>query len=93
MKNKLRLSVFRSNKHIYAQIIDIDKAHTIASISDKEIKFAETKTGKAREVGRKLADKMKKFRAGAIFFDRGRFAYKGRVKALCEGAREGGLKF
>lgn len=93
MKNKLRLSIFRSNKHIYAQIIDDQKAHTITNLSDKSVKLTGTKTERAREVGKKLAEKMKKLGAGAIFFDRGRFAYKGRIKALAEGAREGGLKF
>lgn len=94
MKSKLRLSVFRSNKYIYAQIIDDQKAHTVASLSDRSIKLIGTKTEKAREVGKKLAEKVKKLRIKAsFFFDRGRSAYKGRIKALAEGAREGGLKF
>lgn len=89
-----RLSVFRSNKYIYAQIIDDQKGQTLVSASKKDVEKLEgTKTQKARAIGMALADKAKKKKIKEVAFDRGSFAYKGRVKALAEGAREGGLKF
>lgn len=92
--NRLRLSVFRSNKYIYAQIIDSDKGHTLVSSSEHDITTKEgSKTSRAKLVGLSLADKAKKLKIKNVYFDRGRFPYKGRIKALCEGAREGGLNF
>jgi large subunit ribosomal protein L18 len=87
-----RLSVFRSSKHIYAQVVDDGAAKTLASASTVELK----KTGKvdtARDVGRKVAEKAKAAKVQAVVFDRGALPYHGQVKALAEGAREGGLKF
>lgn len=94
MKNKrFRLSVFRSSKYIYAQIIDSEKQNTVIAASEKDIQKAGTKTQRAKLVGLALSQKAKKEKIKAVFFDRGRFRYQGRVKALAEGAREGGLEF
>jgi len=123
-----RLCVFRSNKHIYAQLIDDEKGKTIVIASDKELKKQKTKnrkekvkktttrpphpptkggplkigeaqkplTGKAviaYEVGKLIAKKALDKKIEKVVFDRGSYQYHGRVKALAEGAREGGLKF
>ncbi len=86
-----RLAVFRSSAHIYAQIIDDTVGKTLLSESDLKLKG--TKTERAREVGKKLAEQAVKKGLSAVVFDRGGFLYHGRVAALAEGAREGGLKF
>lgn len=99
-----RLSVFRSAKHIYGQIIDSEKGETLVSASDTNLsnltnltnlkKTEKTsKTDKAFLVGKLLAKTALEKKIDKIVFDRGRFRYHGRVKALAEGAREGGLKF
>ncbi len=90
-----RLSVFRSNKEIYAQLIDDDKGTTIASASsrDKDIKAKGTKSEIAAAVGKAIAEKAKKAGVETVAFDRGGNLYHGRVKSLAEGAREAGLKF
>ncbi len=90
-----RLSVFRSNKQIYAQIIDDLNAVTLISASSKEsgIDQGSTKTEMAKQVGELLAKKAKEAGVEQVVFDRGGYLYHGRVKALAEGAREGGLKF
>ncbi len=101
-----RLSVFRSNAHIYAQLIDDEKGVTLLSVSDKEIKTVAAKVSEkdgknengrriavAREVGLLAAEKAKKAKIEKVVFDRGGFKYHGRVKSIAEGAREGGLKF
>lgn len=94
MKKRLRLSVFRSNKYIYAQIIDPDKQHTLVSANESDLKIKKgSKTELAKLIGLELARKAKIKKIKEIYFDRGRFSYKGRIKALCEGAREGGLVF
>lgn len=95
---KPRLSVFRSSEHIYAQLIDDDKGITLVSESDlkasaKGGKEKKTKTEIAKEIGGSLAGKAKKIGVSEVVFDRGGSKYHGRVKALSEGAREGGLKF
>jgi large subunit ribosomal protein L18 len=91
---KPRLSVFRSNKEIYAQLIDDEKGTTIASASSQELKSEKgTKTELSKAVGQKLAEKAKSNGIQEVTFDRGGYLYHGRVKALAEGAREGGLKF
>lgn len=92
---KPRLSVFRSNKHIYAQIIDDEKRQTIVGVSEKEISQKEKvkKTDNAKELGLLIAKKALAKKIKEIVFDRGSYKYHGRVKALAEGAREGGLKF
>ena len=87
-----RLSVFRSNKYIYAQLIDDEKGVTLAAASDLAAKKG-TKVERAKEVGAALAKEAKGKKVTSIVFDRGGFLYTGRVKALAEGAREGGLTF
>ncbi len=92
-----RLRVFKSGKHIYGQIIDDTKGHTLVAASSlsKEIKDADLsgKTAKANKVGLALAEKAKANGIESVVFDRGGYIYHGRVKALSEGAREGGLVF
>jgi len=91
-----RLSVFRSNKQIYAQIIDDSKGVTLAAASsaDKDIASKKiTKIEQAKLVGQQLAEKAKQAEIDTVVFDRGGYVYHGRVKSLAEGAREGGLKF
>ncbi len=91
-----RLAVFRSNKEIYAQIIDDVNAKTLvaASSRDKNIDTAKVnKTEAAKLVGKAIAEKALKAGIETIAFDRGGYLYHGRVKSLAEGAREGGLKF
>lgn len=97
MKNsRLRLSVYRSNKEIYAQIIDDEKGQTLAAFDTSKIKSAKikmTKIEKAREVGKSIAEKALSLKIKKVVYDRGDFRYHGRIKALAEGAREGGLEF
>jgi large subunit ribosomal protein L18 len=90
-----RLSVYRSNRDIYAQVIDDTNAHTLASCSSREKDFHAkgTKTERAKQVGKALAERVTALGINAVVFDRGGYLYHGRVKALAEGAREGGLKF
>jgi large subunit ribosomal protein L18 len=90
-----RLSVFRSNKQIYAQIIDDVKGITLASASSYKCKDAEgkNKSDQASIVGKELAAKAAKAGIESVVFDRNGYQYHGRVKSLAEGAREGGLKF
>ena len=91
-----RLCVFRSNQHIYAQLIDDDKAKVILSISDKEIKGHKGKISKndtAKEVGKTIAKAALDKKIDKVTFDRSGFIFHGRIKALADGAREGGLKF
>ena len=89
-----RLSVFRSNKEIYAQLIDDVSGVTIASAASsvKEIEGG-TKIEQAFEVGKAIAAKASEKGINTVSFDRGGYLYHGRVKSLAEGAREGGLKF
>jgi len=89
---KPRLSVFRSATHIYAQLIDDDTGKTLGSASDLKAKES-TKVEKAWEVGTTIANTAKDLKISEIVFDRGWFAYHGRVKALAEAARTAGLKF
>lgn len=86
-----RLAVFRSNKEIYAQLVDDVAGNTLASASSKEAKG--TKTEQAAAVGTLIAENAKKAGISNVVFDRGGFLYHGRVKALAESAREAGLKF
>jgi len=94
-----RLTVFRSAEHIYAQIIDDTTARTIASASttdrDVKAKFAGgmTKSDKCKVVGQVLAERAKSAQVNSVAFDRNGFLYHGRIKALAEAAREGGLDF
>jgi large subunit ribosomal protein L18 len=87
-----RLTVFRSNKHIYAQIVDDSKRTTLVSAREMDTKKS-TKTERARTVGMDLAKAAIAKKIKAVVFDKGSYAYHGRVKALAEGAREGGLTF
>ncbi len=88
-----RLCVFRSNKHIYAQLIDDEKGKTLVSVKDVEIKKKNKKTELAFEVGKLIAKKAIEKKIEKIVFDRAGYQYHGRVKSLADGAREGGLKF
>jgi large subunit ribosomal protein L18 len=88
-----RLVVYRSNKYIYGQIIDDQKHQTLVSFSDNKLKVRKTKTQKAELVGEKIAELAKKKKIKRIVFDRGGYQYHGRVRALAQGARKGGLKF
>ncbi len=91
-----RLAVYRSNKEIYAQIINDDEGHTLVSCSSqhKDLNLQSlSKTDASREVGKKIAEIAKEKGVEKVVFDRGGYKYHGRVKALAEGAREGGLKF
>jgi len=93
---KPRLSVFRSNTDIYAQIIDDTNGATIASAStkDKEIKAQSgTKSDKSKMAGAAIARKATELGVSEVVFDRGGYLYHGRVKSVADGAREGGLKF
>ncbi|KPV40970.1 50S ribosomal protein L18 [Thiohalorhabdus denitrificans] len=97
-QGKARLAVFRSSKHIYAQIIDDQQGHTLASASTVDTELAKdlTQSGNveaAKKVGATLAERAKQAGVGDVAFDRGGFQYHGRVKALAEAARENGLKF
>ena len=95
---RARLSVFRSSKHIYAQVIDDLKGTTVAAASsiEKDMRGS-LKTGAnvdaAKAVGKRVAERAIEKGVKAVVFDRGGYLYHGRVKALADGAREGGLKF
>ncbi len=93
-----RLSVFRSSKHISVQLIDDLKGVTLVAASDMESGLSEliagkTKSERAAVVGATIAERAKEAGVSEVKFDRGRFLFHGRVKALAEAAREGGLKF
>jgi len=94
-----RLAVFRSVKHIYAQVIDDTKGHTVAAASSNEKAAAEGKNAKggnvagAKEVGKMVAERAKDKGIKAVVFDRGGYQYHGRVKALADAARAAGLEF
>ena len=89
-----RLVVFRSNRGIEAQLVDDDAAKTLAAASWLQLKsFSGDKTQQATEVGKLLAQSAKKAGVERVVFDRGGYLYHGRVKALADGAREGGLIF
>lgn len=95
---RLRLAVFRSNKSIYGQVIDDEKGQTLAAASEKDLgKIGKgkkpTKSEKAKMVGEILAQRATKRGIKEVKFDRRGYKYHGRVKALAQGAREGGLQF
>lgn len=87
-----RLSVYRSNAHIYAQLVDDLEGHTLAAADSREVEGAENRTDAARRVGELIARKAGDAGIEAAVFDRGGNKYHGRVAALAEGARSGGLK-
>ena len=93
---KPRLSVHRSGRHIYAQVIDDSAGKTVAAASTLD-KYLKGKTGATRDgaaaVGKALAERAKKAGVSQVVFDRGGFLFHGRVKALADAAREGGLEF
>lgn len=108
VSERLRLSVFRSNKHIYGQIIDDKNGKTIVQANDIELKINPPAGGKkvpataqekmkkidrAKLVGNLLAQKAKKHKISKVYFDRGGYKYQGRIKTLAETARTGGLEF
>lgn len=89
-----RLCVFRSAKHIYAQLVDDEKGKTLVSASDSELKKTKNKkTSLATEVGKLIAKKAIEKKVNKVVFDRAGYKYHGRVEALAEAARKGGLKF
>ncbi len=90
--NRPRLSVYRSNVNIYAQLIDDDAARTLAAADSREVGEAENRKDAARKVGELIASKAKEAGIEVAVFDRGGNKYHGRIAALAEGAREGGLK-
>jgi len=92
-KERPRLSVFRSNKSLFLQLIDDTKGITLVSAASKEVKKMNNKIDQAKALGNLLATKAKTKKISTIVFDRGHYSYHGRVKAVAEGAREGGLKF
>ncbi len=89
-----RLTVYKSNTAIYAQLIDDVKGHTLAAASSTETgKSKNINIEKSKEVGKKLAEKAKESGIENVVFDRNGYIYHGKIKALADGAREGGLKF
>lgn len=93
-----RLTVHRSNLHIYAQVIEADGAKVLASASSAEREMREAlknggTVGAAKAVGKRIAEKARKLGIESVAFDRSGYRYHGRIKALAEAAREGGLKF
>lgn len=88
-----RLSVFRSNKHIFLQLIDDKKGKTLVSFNDLKMKEKLNKTERAKEAGKQLAKLALAKKTKNVLFDRGGYKYHGRIKAVAEGAREGGLIF
>jgi len=91
-ESRLRLNVFRSLTHIYAQLIDDDKGKILAQANDLQSK-AKTKLEKANDVGKVIAEKAVGLKMAKVIFDRGGFKYHGRVKAVAQAARTAGLKF
>lgn len=87
-----RLTVFKSHKYIYAQIIDDTKGHTLVS-TDSRISKGKTPVEKAREVGVDIAKKAKMAKITKVVFDRGGYIYTGKIKIIADTAREGGLEF
>ena len=96
VSNRNRLSVFRSNNHLYVQLIDDNIGNTIASASSRMSaigKNLKNNMETAKLVGKEIAERAKKTGISEVYFDRGGFLYHGRVKALADAARESGLKF
>lgn len=87
-----RVSVFRSHLSLYVQLVDDRKGTTLTGLNDRNSKEKD-KLDRARSLGRQMAATAKKLKINEVVFDRGGYAYHGRVKALAEGLREGGLKF
>jgi large subunit ribosomal protein L18 len=95
-KERPRASVFKSNRHIFVQFIDDKAGKTLVSskiISNQKSKIKGTKSEKAEKIGEMLAEKAKEAGINEVVFDRGGFKYHGRIKAVAEGLRKGGIKF
>lgn len=96
-KERPRISVFRSQKHIYCQLVDDTIGHTLVSAKDQDIKEEERKGKKPTEiaflVGKLLAERATKKGIKKVVFDKGWYKYHGKVKAIADGARKGGLEF
>ncbi len=92
-KDRMRLSIFRSHKYIYAQIIDDEARTTIVAYSDSAIKEKMSKTERAKQVGTQIAQQALSKNVREVVFDRGWYKFHGRVKLLAEAAREAGLQF
>ena len=90
---KPRLTVYRSNKSISCQLIDDIAGQTLASVNSSAVDASGTKTDAAKRVGMEIAAKAKDININSVVFDRSGYLYHGRVKALADGAREGGLQF
>lgn len=88
-----RLAIFRSNSNIYAQLIDDTTGKTLGAVSDLKMKKEGTKVEMSKKVGAEIAKVASGLKIEEVVFDRGGFSYHGRVKALADAAREGGLKF
>ncbi|MBI2068948.1 MAG: 50S ribosomal protein L18 [Candidatus Yanofskybacteria bacterium] len=87
-----RISVFKSNQYIYAQVVDDESGKTLLSVSDMEVKMGK-KSEKALKIGETLAARMKEKNLLEAVFDRGGFKFHGRVKSVADGLRKGGIKF
>ncbi|MEZ4887371.1 MAG: 50S ribosomal protein L18 [Chitinophagales bacterium] len=92
-KERPRLAIFRSNKYIYAQLIDDNSGHTLVSASSKEFSESTGKVDDSKGVGKLIAERASALGVDTIVFDRSGYLYHGRVKSLAEGAREAGLNF
>lgn len=88
-----RLSVYRSNVHIYAQVIDDEAGHTLVAADSREVSGAENRKEASRKTGELLAERARNENIDTVVFDRGGNKYHGRIAALAEGARSGGLEF
>lgn len=92
-----RLSVYKSNKYMSVQIIDDEKGATLVSVTEKQLgklgELGKDGVAKAKEIGKMLAEAALKTKVKKIVFDKGGYAYHGKIKAIAEGAREGGLEF
>ena len=92
-KDRPRLCVFKSGNHIYAQLIDDEKSKVLVAVSDLKMKSKGKKADRSMEVGKMIAKEALEKKIEKVVFDRGGFVYHGRIKAVADGAREGGLKF
>ena len=92
-KDRPRLAVFRSNQHMYAQLIDDEHGKILFSVNDVKVKTKGNKTAHATEIGKTIAKEALAKKIETVVFDRGGNMFHGRIKAVADGAREGGLKF
>ena len=92
-KKRPRLCVFRSNRSIYAQLIDDEKGVILTQVDSRGDSKGKVSIAEAGKTGKKMAEKIKKMKIKSVVFDRGGYKYHGKVKALAEGLREGGIKF